>query len=63
MKITCMSCQRFEFEIDLSPSELKKTPVVALTCPECGKSTAVQERPGGGIEISLDKHLEKSRGK
>ncbi len=61
MKITCLNCKRFEFEIDISSAEIQSAPVVALTCPECGKSTSIQERPGGGIEIALDKHLEKNR--
>jgi hypothetical protein len=42
--------------------DFHRAPVVALTCPQCGKSTAIQHRPGGGIEVALDKHLEKQRG-
>jgi len=61
MKIMCLSCKGFEFEIDISNAEIKSAPVVALTCPKCGKSTAIQERPRGGIEITLDLHLEKHR--
>ena len=61
MKITCMGCKRFEFEIDVSLLEIESTHVVALTCPDCGKSTSIGERPGGGFVISLDKHLESLR--
>lgn len=62
MKITCMSCKSFEFAVELSDQDFRRAPVVALTCPQCGKSTSIQQRPGGGIEIGLDKHLEKKRG-
>lgn len=62
MKIACLSCRRFEFEVELNEMDFRRAPVIALTCPACGKSTAVQQRSGGGIEIALDKHLEKERG-
>jgi len=62
MKITCMSCKGFEFEVEVSEMDFQRAPAVALTCPQCGKSTAIQQRPGGGIEVALDKHLEKQRG-
>ena len=61
MKISCMNCQRYEFEVDISVAEIDLAKVVTLTCPNCGKSTALQERAGGGIEIALDKHLESKR--
>jgi hypothetical protein len=61
VKISCLSCKQFDFEIDVSTMEIESAPVIALTCPQCGKSTSIQERPGGGIEIALDKHLEKTR--
>ena len=61
MKISCMNCQKYEFEVDISSAEINSAKVVSLTCPVCGKSTAMQERAGGGIEIALDKHLESKR--
>ncbi len=61
MKIACLSCRGFVFDIEVASVDFKRAPVIALTCPECGKSTAVQERSGGGIEISTDKHLESLR--
>lgn len=62
MKIVCMNCQRTEFQIEVLDAEIEHAKVISLTCPSCGKSTAIQKRPGGGIEIMLDKHLEKTRG-
>jgi hypothetical protein len=62
MKITCLSCRGFVFEIELSSMEsFQDFPVVSLACPECGNSTAIHERDGGGIEIMLDKRPEKQR--
>ena len=62
MRFACLSCSRFEFDVQLNDEDFKRAPVVALTCPACGRWTAIQQRPGGGIEIALDKHLEKERG-
>jgi len=62
MKIACLNCQQTEFRIEILDLEIEQAGVVALTCPCCGKSTAIQKRPGGGIEIAIDKSLEKSRG-
>ena len=61
MKISCINCQSHEFNIEISAMDFRLAPVISLTCPACGKSTALQERPGGGIEIALDKHLESNR--
>jgi len=63
MKIKCFGCGEFEFEIDVALSQLRGAPIVALTCPKCGNSTSIQERPGGGLEIALDKHLRSERSK
>ena len=62
MKIKCLKCQDCEFDIEISDFELDNTKVVSLTCPSCGSSTAIQKRPGGGIEIAIDRHLEGKRG-
>lgn len=62
MKITCMSCRSFAFEFEVSELDFDRAPVIALTCPQCNKSTAIAQRPGGGIEVAVDKHLEKQRG-
>ena len=62
MKIKCVNCQRTEFDVEISDAEVQSIKVVSLTCPACGESTAVQQRPGGGIEISIDKHLGNVRG-
>lgn len=61
MKITCLGCQRTEFQFEVLDVEVEQAGVIALTCPSCGKSTSIQKRPGGGIEIGVDKHLEKTR--
>lgn len=61
MKINCMTCGSFTFDVELSEADFSRAPVITLTCPSCGKSTALQEREGGGIEVSLDKHLESKR--
>lgn len=57
MKIRCMDCGVFEFELELDARALDVQPVISLTCPRCGSSTALQKRDGGGVEIGLDKHL------
>ena len=62
MKIKCLNCQACEFDIEVSDFELDHTKVVSLTCPSCGASTAIQKRPGGGVEIAIDRHLERQRG-
>jgi hypothetical protein len=56
-----MECGEFEFEIELDPQALQRQPVISLTCPKCGSSTALQKRDGGGVEIGLDKHLKAKR--
>jgi hypothetical protein len=56
-----MNCSAFDFEIELESNALNLQPVVSLTCPNCGASTAIQKRTGGGIEITLDKHLMATR--
>lgn len=62
MKISCLNCNRADFQFELLGGEIENICVIAITCPNCGKSTAIQQRPGGGIEIALDKHLENNRG-
>jgi hypothetical protein len=62
MRIKCASCRRTDFDVDINVAELQAIKVVSLLCPACGESTAVQQRPGGGIEIDLDMHLGKGRG-
>lgn len=54
MRIQCLNCGSGTFEIELSSADLDRAPVVALNCARCGKWTAVQRRPGGGIQIALD---------
>jgi len=61
MKIRCLDCAGFEFELELDSQSLDRQPVISLTCPKCGSSTALQKRDGGGVEISLDKHLASKR--
>ena len=39
MKITCMGCQNYEFEIKISDLELEETLQVSLKCPNCNKRT------------------------
>ena len=63
MKINCLSCGVFKFNFTLDEVGLSYVPVVSLTCPECGNSIAIQERPGGGIEIAPDLHLFNERKK
>jgi hypothetical protein len=61
MIIKCLNCKKYEFDINISSFEVENAPVVSLTCPDCGKSTAMQKRDSGGIEIALDKHLDSVR--
>ena len=62
MKIKCLSCQQFEFDIDVSENDVTlNAAVISLNCPTCGQNTAIWERPGGGIQIALDRHIEKER--
>jgi len=61
MKIRCLDCAQFEFEVELDPQTLRHQPVISLTCPKCGASTAIQSRPGGGVEIALDRHLKTTK--
>ena len=43
-------CNKNEFDINISSFEVENAPFVSLTCPDCGKHTAIQERAGGVIE-------------
>ena len=57
MKITCLGCKNYEFEFEINEYEVSQTKVVSLNCPDCGKSTAIQQRVAGGLEIGLDKAI------
>ncbi len=61
MKIKCLSCQQFEFDIDVSENDVMiNSPVISLNCPSCSKNTAIEARTGGGIQIVLDRGIEKA---
>ena len=62
MKIKCLSCQQFEFDIDVTENDVSfNAPVISLNCPACGKNTAIWEREGGGgITIGLDRGVEQA---
>lgn len=53
MKVSCLGCAEFTFEIELDPATFRYAPVFSLTCPKCASSTALQQRVGGGVEIAL----------
>ena len=55
MKITCMGCQNYEFEIKISDLELEETLQVSLKCPNCNKRTLIEPLYKGGRSISLHK--------
>ena len=55
MKIKCLGCKKYEYEFWISEYEISQTKVISLVCPDCGKSTAIQQRDAGGLEIALDK--------
>ena len=55
MKITCMSCQNYEFEIKISDFELEETGQVSLECPNCNKRTLIEPLYQGGRAVSLHK--------
>ena len=55
MKITCMGCQNYEFEIKISDFELEETLQVSLECPNCNKRTLIEPLYKGGRSISLHK--------
>ena len=55
MKITCMECQNYEFEIKISDFELEETLQVSLKCPNCDKNTLIEPLYKGGRAISLQK--------
>ena len=61
MKIKCLSCQQFEFDIDVTENDVTfVNKIISLNCPTCGKNTAIWEREGGGgITIGLDRGAEK----
>lgn len=54
MNVKCMGCGQKEFVVDAPSVEIVK--VISFICPECGEYTSVQERPGGGIVVAIDKH-------
>ena len=55
MKITCMGCQNYEFEIKISDFELEQTGQVSLECPNCNKRTLIEPLYQGGRAVSLHK--------
>jgi len=55
MKITCLECQNYEFEIKISDFELEETLQVSLECPNCNKNTLIEPLHKGGRSISLQK--------
>ena len=62
MKIKCLSCQQFEFDIDVTENDVSfSAAVISLNCPACGKNTAIESRKGGGIQIALDRGIEKMK--
>ena len=63
MKIKCLSCQQFEFDIDVTENDVAfSNKIISLNCPTCGKNTAILEREGGGgIQIALDRGIEKAQ--
>ena len=63
MKIKCLSCQQFEFDIDVTENDVTfSNKIISLNCPTCGKNTAILEREGGGgITIGLDRGVEKMK--
>ena len=61
MKIKCLSCQQFEFDIDVTENDVSfSAAVISLNCPACGKNTAIESRKGGGIQIALDRGIEQA---
>ena len=62
MKIKCLSCQQFEFDIDITENDVTSiNKIISLNCPTCGKNTAIESRKGGGIQIALDRGIEKMK--
>ena len=62
MKIKCLSCQQFEFDIDVTENDVAfSNKIISLNCPACGKNTAIESRKGGGIQIALDRGVEKMK--
>ncbi len=52
VRVTCIGCNRREFEVLVVDVENAK--IITFMCPECGEYTAVSERPGGGVMIGRD---------
>ena len=61
MRIRCLGCAKFVFDVEIRSEDLAAQPVIALTCPNCSAPTSLQRRDGGGVEICLDKHLKDQR--
>lgn len=51
----CVSCGATTFTVNAA-SIGSATPVATFICPKCGAYNAVQERPGGGLVVAIDKH-------
>lgn len=55
MQIKCLGCGQREFSVDVPSVESAK--VITFICPDCGECTAVEERPGGGVVVTVDRSL------
>ena len=60
MKITCMGCQNYEFEIKILDFELEETLQVSLKCHNCNKRTLIEPLHKGGRSISFYEALNNS---
>jgi transcription elongation factor Elf1 len=55
---SCINCGRSQFSLNLDVLLANSgLPVASFACQHCGTNTAVQKRPGGGLEISIDQHV------
>lgn len=53
----CVSCNQTTFTVNTASIGLRQgAPVVTFICPKCGEYNGVQERPGGGLLVTVDKH-------
>jgi hypothetical protein len=61
VKISCLHCCEGQFNVEISEHELDAIGLLSFKCPYCAKSTAIQRRSGGGVEIAGDSHSESIR--